>query len=385
MGRGTTKGSVDVTEWRLVDDAHSLGELIETNAAAGERDRRLADDVVEAMRARGLLRMCVPAAYGGPEADPLTMIAAIEALAMADGAAGWCAMIATTTSTMAAYLPDDGAKEIFGDPGSAAVGVFAPNGKADRDGDDFRVDGRWNWGSGSQHAQWICGGAIDADGDQHLMFFPASDVTIHDTWFTSGLRGSGSNEFSVTGALAPLRRTMQPGVTKPVVDTPLAHFPNFTLLSVGVAAVSLGIARRALNELVEFAESSRPQFSRRTIAEHASAQTELARAESTLRAARAFVHDEVSNAWSRATSGLAVDVATRGRIRLAAAHATEAAVAATTTAYTLGGGASVYESSALQRCLRDVHVPTQHIMVNPRMYETLGKLCFGIDIDARML
>ena len=95
--------------------------------------------------------------------------------------------------------------------------------------------------------------------------------------------------------------------------------------------------------------------------------------------------DEVSSAWGVLQAGGRIDVASRARMRLAGAHAAEAAVRAADTAYTLGGGTSVFESSALQRCLRDAHVVTQHIMVAPRLYETLGKVHFGLDIDATMI
>ncbi|MDO8362198.1 MAG: hypothetical protein Q7V88_04820, partial [Actinomycetota bacterium] len=128
-----------------------------------------------------------------------------------------------------------------------------------------------------------------------------------------------------------------------------------------------------------------PQFSSRTISQSGVAQAELAKAEATLRSARAFLLDEVSQAWETAVAGGRVDVAARGRMRLAGATAAGAAVRAAETAYTLGGGTAVYEHSPLQRCLRDAHMVTQHIMVSPRLYETLGKLHFGIDIDASMI
>jgi alkylation response protein AidB-like acyl-CoA dehydrogenase len=105
----------------------------------------------------------------------------------------------------------------------------------------------------------------------------------------------------------------------------------------------------------------------------------------TIRSARAYLHEEVGTAWEEVAGGGRVDVARRARIRLAAVHAAEAAAAAVDRAYTVAGGSAVYETNLLQRCLRDVHVATQHIMVSPRLYETLGKHAFGADIEARML
>ena len=372
----------------IVEAAVSLTEQIEAHADDGERLRRLPLPTVKALTDAGLMRMCVPAAYGGPEADPVTMVEAIEAVARADGAAGWCSMIASTTSSMAAFLPADTAQEIYGDATSITGGVFAPNGRGESssvDGvDGFSVTGRWAWGSGTQHCRWVLGGAHCDDGTFRLCWFPQSDVTFHDTWYTSGMRGSGSLDYSVNGAFAPHERTMQPGVTRPVVDTPLATFPNFTLLASGVAAVGLGVARRALDEIVDLAQGKKPQYSSRTLAQSGFTQVEVARAEGELRAARAFLLDELAAAWDVAAAGGAVSVEARTGIRLAATHAATTGARVADTAFTLAGGTAVYDTSPLGRCLRDAHVVTQHIQTAPKLNETIGKLLLGIDVDTTM-
>lgn len=369
----------------LLDAVPGVAGVIAEHADEAEDLRRLPQPVVEALRDAQLLRMAVPAAYGGPEADPLTMVKAMEAVAALDGAAGWCCMIASTTSSLSAFLPPEFAEPIFTDPSVVTGGVFAPNGRAVDGGDAWVVDGRWMWGSGTQHCQWIVGGAMADDGSQHVMFFPVGDVTFHDTWHTHGLRGTGSLDFSVEGARVPKGRSVVPAAGARFVDTPLTAFPNFTLLAMGVAAVTLGIARHALDAIVELAVDKRPQFSQRTIAQMGTNQTDLAKAEASLRAARALLLDEVGTAWDAVRSSGHADVDQRARIRLAGAHAAETAARAVDVAYTMAGGTSVFESSPLQRCLRDVHVATQHIMVAPRLYETMGKHLFGLEIDARMI
>jgi len=369
----------------LVDAAEGVQELVEAHADKAEQQRRLPKRLVQALRDAQLFRMCVPAEYGGPEADPITLVRAIEKVSIADGAAGWCTMIASTTSSMSMFMEPEHARAVYGDAKVITGGVYAPNGTAVRDGKGWRVTGRWQWGSGSQHCQFLTGGSRTADGQFHLMFLDASDVTIHDTWYSSGLRGTGSNDFSVDGAYVPRGRSVQPMVGQARVDIPLAAFPNFSLLAAGVAAVALGIARHALDEFTELAQAKTPLFASRTISQSGSAQAELARAEGVLRSARAFLHDELSGAWDRACAGDPVDVATRARIRLACTHAATSAAAATDVAYNLGGGTSVYETSPLQRCFRDVHVATQHLMVSPRLNETLGRLFFGIDVDTSAL
>jgi len=377
-----------MAEGSLVDAAYGLRETIEAHADDGERLRRLPTPTVKALVDADLMRMCVPAVYGGPEADPMTMVAAIEAVSIADGAAGWCSMIASTTSSMAAFLPEVSAREIYGDRTSVTGGVFAPNGQgvaARRDGvDGFEVTGRWAWGSGTQHCRWVLGGASCDDGTFRLCWAPQTDVTFHDTWYTSGMRGSGSLDFSLDAAFVPAARTVQPGITRPVVDTPLARFPNFALLAAGVAATGLGIARRALDELIDLAQGKQPQFSSRSLARSGFTQIEVARADAQLRAARAFLLEQLADTWHVVMRGEEVRLDARIGIRSAAVHAATIAAAVADTAFTLAGGTAVYDTSRLGRSLRDAHVVTQHIQTAPKLNETIGKLLLGVDVDTAM-
>jgi alkylation response protein AidB-like acyl-CoA dehydrogenase len=369
----------------VVDRARGVSLTASDAAEEAEQLRRLAPVTVAALADAGLLTLCLPRAYGGPGVSPVAMIDAVAEVARGDGAAGWCSAIASTTSSMAAFLRPDVAAAVYPSPASATGGVFAPNGRGVRVDDGFTVNGRWQWGSGTQHCSWIVGGAMCDDGTQRVCFFPASDVQFHDTWHSVGLRGTGSLDFSVDGAHVADVFTVRPGAAAPHVDEPLAHFPNFTLLALGIAAVAVGVARRALDEFVTVAGAKTPQFSSRTLANSGFAQSELARAEARWRAARAYLRDEVGSAWETAVTGGQVPVAARVAMRLAAAHAVSSSVTVADTAFTLAGGTAVYETSVLGRCLRDVHVMTQHIMVAPKLNETLGKHLLGADFDASMI
>jgi alkylation response protein AidB-like acyl-CoA dehydrogenase len=368
-------------------------EIVEAHAEDGQRQRRLPDPVVEALTAAGLMRMCVPAVYGGPEADPMTLVECVDLVARADGAAGWCTMIASTTASMSWFLDPAWAKVIYGDPSVVTGGVFAPNGvgatatAAGVDGsmvDGFTVDGRWSWGSGTQHCEWIVGGARCDDDTFRLCWFERDVVSFHDTWHTSGLRGTGSLDFSVDDAFVPTERTMQPGVTRPVVDGPLSRFPNFALLAAAVSAVGLGIARRALDELVDVAHGKLPQFSSKPLAASGFTQVEVARAEARLRAARAFLLDELETVWTAVVAGRDATLDQRAGIRLAAVHAAAESVAVVDAAFTLAGGTAVYDTSPLGRCLRDVHVVTQHIQTAPKLNETIGKVLLDQPADTTL-
>jgi alkylation response protein AidB-like acyl-CoA dehydrogenase len=154
------------------------------------------------------------------------------------------------------------------------------------------------------------------------------------------------------------------------------------LLALGIAAVALGNARSAIDDLVELAAAKQPQGSRRTLAERGSAQTALAMAEADLRSARAFFYETVAEAWRVAQDTGRVDVRQRALLRLAATNATRRSADVTRAMYDLAGGSSVFLSSPLQRRFRDAHVATQHLMIAPPTYELTGRVLMGLPIDA---
>lgn len=362
----------------------TVAPLIIEASDKAEQERNYPASVVQAMAGAGLMRMFVPAVYGGPEVAPAVALAAMEDVAAIDGAAGWLTMIASTTSSLAVFLEPAAAAELFGPANVVTGGVFAPNGRAVAVDGGWRCNGTWQWGSGTANCDWITGGCIADDGSMRLMFFHAADVTLHDTWHTHGLRGTGSGEFSVTDVVVAERHSFQPLANRPHVDSPLARFPNFTLLASGVAACTLGIARHALEEVMRLATEKRPQYSQRTLSQHAMALIELPRAWAAWGSARAFLHEQVEEIWSAVLAGSHVSIDSRVRLRLACINAAEQSTKAVDTAYTLAGGTSVFQSSPLQRCLRDVHVATQHVMVSPRVLETIGKVMSGQAADTSM-
>ncbi|MFK7917399.1 MAG: acyl-CoA dehydrogenase family protein [Ilumatobacter sp.] len=372
----------------VLEAVREIADVIEAHADEAEQQRRLPRPTVDALTSAGVMEMLVPHVYGGPELGPLDMIAAIESLAFCDGAAGWCSMIASTTSSMSAFLPSQTAQAIYGDRSMVTGGVFAPNGRGvmttEGGVDGVSVSGRWAWGSGTQHSEWIVGGAMCDDSTFRMCWFPRSDVSFIDTWHTGGMRGSGSLDYSVTDAFVPLDHTIQPGVTRPVAESDLTRFPNFTLLACGVASVGLGVGRRALLELIELAQGKKPQYSSRTLAENGYSQIEIARAEAALRAARAFLLDEVGQAWERVLAGDDVTIEQRIGIRLAATNAASAGTIAADVAFTLAGGTAVYDTSLLGRCMRDAHVVTQHIQTAPKLNQKIGRLLLGLDDDVSM-
>jgi alkylation response protein AidB-like acyl-CoA dehydrogenase len=379
-----------------VDAARSLQATIRDAADATERGRRVPAELVAALARAGLFRLCVPRSLGGGETDVATLLAAIETVASADGSTGWVVMIGATTGLVSAFLPDDAAREIYGPDDAITGGVVAPRGKATVVDGGYRVSGRWAFVSGCQHCAWLTGGCLvmnDGKPDllpsglpnPRLMIFPSTDAEIIDTWTVSGMCGSGSHDMAVRDLFVPRERAVSLVTDRPRHDGTLYKFPLFGLLALGISAVATGIARTAIDELVELAGSKTPSGSRRTLAERTAVQAQVADAEATLESARALVRDTVGETWEAAQSRGEITPAQRARLRLAATHATRSAARATDLMYDAGGGTSIYATSRLQRCFRDVHVATQHVMVAPASLELAGRLLLGLETDTAML
>jgi alkylation response protein AidB-like acyl-CoA dehydrogenase len=165
----------------------------------------------------------------------------------------------------------------------------------------------------------------------------------------------------------------------------LYAFPVFGLLALGGASVAIGIARRAIEELVAMAATKTATLQRRRLAERPVVQAKVAEAEALLGSARAFLKDAIARAWDAAERGGAIPQGDRARLRLAASHATATCARAVDLMYTAGGGTSIYATSPLQRCLRDAHAVTQHVMVAEPTYELVGRVLLGVDADTAQL
>ena len=377
--------------------ARELAPRIRTLAEETERARRVPDEIVAALARAGIFRMLVPRRYGGAEVDPAAMITTLEELSRADGSAGWCAMIGATSAVTAAYLPDAEAAEIYGgDPNVITGGVFAPHGRAAVVDGGYRVSGRWPFASGCEHCGWLMVGAVVVDDgkprllasgmpDSRMMFFPRTRAEVIDTWNVSGLRGTGSHDLQVADLFVPAGRSVSIITDRPRESGPLYRFPVFGLLALGGASVALGIARAAIDELRRLAAEKVPTGGRRRLSERGVVQTQMAEAEAMVASARAFLFESVGDAWRDAASGHDISIARRARLRLAATHATITSAKAVDLMYNAGGGTAIYAASPLQRCFRDVHVVTQHMMVAPATLELVGRILFGLEVDTAML
>jgi alkylation response protein AidB-like acyl-CoA dehydrogenase len=373
----------------IAAQAHELAPQI-------ERERALPGELVAALLDAGLLHLCLPRALGGLEVEPREMVLAFEELARGDGATSWCSMIASTSGLVGAYLNAADGARVYGNARNILAGVFAPRGRARREGDSYRVSGRWSFVSGVGHCDWLMVGCLieNDDGPEllengspnvRLMLMEKQQVEVLDTWSVSGLCGTGSHDIQIADVMVPASLAVSLFTDPPQDSGALYAFPLFGLLALGICSVALGIARGAIDELVSLAGGKRPAPGARSLAERGTIQSEVARAEAKLRSARAFVLEQADEAWSAARSGAPLSAEHRRGLRLAATHGTWAASEVVGAMYHAGGGGAIYSDSSLQRSFRDVNVATQHVMVAPPTWELTGRLYLGVPTDITQL
>jgi alkylation response protein AidB-like acyl-CoA dehydrogenase len=372
---------------------HALLPQIRGRREEIERARELPRDLVQELQSTGIFRMAVPRALGGlggDEADPLDAMRAIETVAAADGSTGWCTMLGIGFSTVAGYMPEAGAREVFADPCLPGALVAEPSGAAVPVDGGFRVSGRWKFASGITYATWVVAGCVVIEGGQPRMtpagmpevvhvLLPVSDVQLHDTWYVSGLCGTGSHDLSCADVFVPERRVFSLFDPSGYRPEPIYQMPILTLVAPAIAAVALGIARAALDEVSQLAVSKTPTMSMTRLAEKPVTQVEIARSEGALGAARSYLYDTLDDIWETVVAGGQPTMRQRSLCRIASTQAVETASRVAHTASTLAGGTSVYNASSLQRHARDADVITHHVTQSLQVWEDAGRVLMGFD------
>jgi len=352
----------------LLERARALAPQLPPHRATHDAQRRLAPEVVAALREHGMFAALVPAELGGHELAPRDYATMLETLAAGDSATAWCVMTASTSTLLAPYLPRETAASLWapGKPAPFLAGIFAPTGKLAIAGDSARLTGRWSWASGCRHADMFVVGAL-AERRHVVCFVPPAAVEIVDNWDTLGLAGTGSHDLVVADAELPMSRVTSVFDRAPWSTAPLYRVPLFGLLAVGIAGCALGMATSALDHAAR-------GFSAETAS---SAWTTLGELRARLDAARSYLHANADAAYAAAHAD-AVTPAVRGALRLAACHASQTCAQVARGAFHLGGGASVRAGSPLGNALRDLETVLTHRMVAAKVIPAATRAVQGV-------
>ncbi|MBW2501043.1 MAG: acyl-CoA dehydrogenase family protein [Deltaproteobacteria bacterium] len=377
----------------VLEAVRKLGPSIRAEAEETERAGRLPESQIEALKQAGVFGMAMPLSMGGPEADPLTQLEVVEALSIADGSVGWIAMIASDGGYYAAHLEPAVAERIYADRNAVTASVLVPRGQARRVDGGYRVTGRWPFGSASLHADWFVGGCIVVgekgplldDRGQPLVrmtFFAADECEVLDNWQTTGLAGSGSNDWQVDDVFVPEEHSFSL-FEEPRVSSPLFAYP--WLIVANAPGVSLGIARAAIDSLCALAEEKQIMPGGHHLRDELLVQAAVGHAEAELGAARSYLVDVTGSLWRTLEAGDEPSLAQRATFRLAGIHAFRACKDAVGRMYEAGGGSALYARSPLDRHWRDIATITQHAFANEKGYGEVGRAFMGLDPRSLMI
>lgn len=364
-------------------------ELIAGHADYADRERHLHSQVARAFAADGFYRLAAPEVAQGADANAVSQIAVLEAVSRIDASTGWNLMIGMETFGLLSPAMGNCA-ELIADPLTVMAGSTAAIGRAVREGDGYRVSGRWQFASGVHNAQLFGATVQTWEGDTRLDATPcyaliqAPQFTIVDTWHTVGMRGSGSHDVLVEDVWVP-EQFLCPTIANLSGDSVNLHFPRGARLAYNKVAVALGILRAALDEFTTIGRGKHPRFSSRSMRERGNVQRSLAVAEARYLGMRAATYTLVQDLWRQTAARQKLAAADQARFQ---AVCSDAANTAADLVHELAGAAGTSANvadSRLARIARDATVVRQHVTVAGHHMEDAGRLLLGLEPQDAML
>ncbi len=388
-----------LTPAELIRRTTALKPLLAAHAAECERVRHPLVETWNAIRATGCFYHFIPKKYGGLEFDADSFIDAMLPLSEGCPSTGWVAAFCVEHNWMLTQFPERFQDEVFGTregdrvPYVIAPGVTAPPGKAVAVDGGYRISGRWKWGTGVMHSDWVLVACAIVDGPANVVLFcalPTRDVMVLDTWHIDGMEGTGSHDLLVNDVFVPEYRTMDMSEMRNgtaygsrLYDNPIYRQPMLPLLGVTAAISGVGAARAAVAQF-------RTQLAERVVhgtdmkqAEKPAAQMRLANANVMARTAELLLRDAVNTNIALARPEGRADFAQRSHMRLQIAQAMELCRQAIMMVAEASGASSHLRSNPMQRYLRDVNVMSNHIVYDKDgAAELHGRALIGLPPNA---
>lgn len=377
--------------------ARDIAPLIAESAGAIEDARRLTPSVVKALTGGGFYRMLQPRFLGGGELPIAAFCEVIEEIARADASTAWCLAQCSTCAMAAAYLDRNTAVNLFGPPeGIVAWGPPAPS-EARMVPGGYRVTGTWNFASGGHQARWLGGQSyvIDTDGKPmrrpsgapliRMMLFPYDAADITDVWQVIGLKGTGSDTYSVKDLFVPEQMSFARDEEADRRENGLLfRFSTSNIYSFGFAAVALGIARQMLDDATRLVAEKTPSGSKRALRDNNVTQAHIGRSEAMLRSARTYLYATADDIWHAMAESPELTLGQKIEIRTASTHAIHEAGAVVDALYHMLGSTVVFRRFPFERRFRDMHTAMQQLQGRESNYENIGQALLGLDTDAML-
>ncbi len=386
----TVESDHDTPTSDIVAAARKLTSHIVASRADAERLRHIPAGLAEKLAAAGLYQMYLPRSLGGAELPPATVFEVVEEVSKADGSVGWCVMNANAPALFTGWLSPTAARRMVGAPPDLrAAGSLRPQGRAWPVDGGYRVKGQWNFASGLHNANWLYCTSVVMDGDKprlttsatpvaRAMWIPATAATFLDTWSVMGMRGSGSHDFVIDDVFVPDLNAAS------LTDPPFEQGPLYrprglpVLLFSMFAANALGMARGAIDVLVDIASREATTHSTVLLRDRPLVQEQLAHAEAIVNGARCYVVDSLRSFWAIQHANDVDPAKELAQARLAILHAIHEFVRAVDLVFHTAGTTAIFTVNPLERHFRDIHVATQHNAAFPTHYESAGKVLLGL-------
>ncbi|MFC0112050.1 acyl-CoA dehydrogenase family protein [Kibdelosporangium aridum] len=378
----------------LVTRALDLKPLLSKNAAAGEADRRVVEESIQALTDAGLFKLTIPKRYGGYETSVRTMLDVSAAVAEADGGTAWVVTLTNVCNWLAGLFSVQAQDDVFGaNPDAKVSGVLTPTSDAVKVDGGWRVTGKWFYNSGSWHADWaVLGFPLTNDAGEviepALALVPRSDTSLEDVWFVAGMRSSGSNCLIANDVFVPEHRVMR---VESAVDGTYAterqdaealyrsaFVPTLALV---LAGPQVGMGRAALDLVTSKAAKKAISYTFFASQQESTGfQLQIAEAARLIDTAQLITHRAAADIDEAAARGVYPDFVTRARVRSDTGYIAECVTRAIDILLAAHGAGSFADVNPLQRIWRDSSTAARHGMVSPIVgYEIYGKALLGVD------
>jgi alkylation response protein AidB-like acyl-CoA dehydrogenase len=377
----------------LVTAAEGIAPLIAAAAPTSEEARCVPDSSIRAMAEAGLWRILTPRTYGGWEAGLRAQVDTVMTMAKADPAAGWVQMVINAHAWIVGSFPVPCQDEVFGsDPDTRVPGALAAQGRARRVDDGWRLTGRWQFASGVDHGDWLMMGAIadhlpeSSDRGLHVVV-PKSELFVDDTWFTLGLRGTGSKDLVAEDLFVPAHRAMPTRLLfdgkSPHGERHATHFnrlPVLVCLSIQLGGAVVGIAQGALELYIERTKGRREVYTGKPRVENVGTQLRVAESATEIKTAAMLARAAADRCDQVARTGVQLTMDERAELKWQAAYVNELCRRATDRLFASAGSHAIYNDNVLQGRYRDINTACHHAAVDyDSTAEMYGRTLLGLE------
>jgi 3-hydroxy-9,10-secoandrosta-1,3,5(10)-triene-9,17-dione monooxygenase len=381
--------------------ARALVPSLRARATECEALRRVPDETIAELHRSGLFRMLQPKRVGGSELPYRALVELGAILAEGCGSTAWVVANLASHHWMLAMWPEQAQTEVWGKSPDDLIGsaLVFPGGKATAVADGYMLSGRWPFSSGVDPSRWnFVGGIVhdhkDKPTEQRAFLVSAGDYRIIDTWYATGLRGSGSKDIEMKDVFVPAHRTLPlsalvGGGTAPgcaINPAPLYKLPVLGLFAFVVSGVSLGLARGAIGDFTQQMHSRIATYSGRRLADLANLQLKIGEASALADTAEALMLKGCDEAMSITAAGVPPTIEQKARWRRDGAYAASLCTEAVNLLFAATGGGGLYLNQTIQRAFRDAHAANAHYALSWDVNGTQwGRIALGLPAEAVML